>query len=234
MLRRLIGAAFFATLMLAAPVSYGQPASVLARSDVEIHIKATDIDAKTKKIVRHEAMCSGVYLGNRIIATAAHCVKEGKIDSITVILDVDGREYGKFSAHQLAHSEKADVALLQVDTDLPAQSAELACREPDIGESLELVGNPLGLTFIHTWGRVSGVMRDLENDAKLVPIDVMIAPGNSGGPVYDKDGKVLGLADMMFFGPGGSHVDMMVSSLAICGAPGVAVAQASVGPGTRD
>ena len=75
----------------------------------------------------------------------------------------------------------------------------------------------LGVRFLALLTRKSP-----EGEEYIVPVDAMISSGNSGGPVYDLFGKVLGIADAVIsglapFGPGVGHVDLMVSSQAACG-----------------
>lgn len=167
--------------------------------------------------------CSGVYLGDGIVLTAKHCIPD-ELASATVIFDNNGNDDGSPSidAMVLWKSDKTDIAAYKISVNIPVKSASLACRAPVIGENIEVVGNPLGLTFIHTWGRVAGVSRTSpDGEQYLVPIDAMISSGNSGGPVYDSTGRVIGIADAVIqgqapLGPGVGHVDLMVSSQAAC------------------
>jgi serine protease Do len=57
------------------------------------------------------------------------------------------------------------------------------------------VGNPGPLEFIHSWGRVSSKSEDHGALWRLAYIaDIAIAPGSSGGPVFDQTGRVVGVA----------------------------------------
>jgi len=165
---------------------------------------------------------SGVYVGKGLVITDLHVVEGAK--KIRITLDRNGVAAEKFNATVVKTEAKNDLALLHVETNLPEgmKSAEPACRAPVIGEPIEIVGNPLGVQFVHTWGRVGGVARVMDGKM-LTPIDATIASGNSGGPVYDKDGKVLGLSELVI--TPGDHavgfVNMMTPLFVICkdGAP---------------
>jgi S1-C subfamily serine protease len=96
-----------------------------------------------------------------------------------------------------------DLALLQiVATSLPnAIAAELACAEPTRGETAYAVGNPMGVLYSSvTKGIVSSTQRsydmfgiDDQGDNALLQISSGIIGGNSGGAVYNSDGRLIGV-----------------------------------------
>jgi S1-C subfamily serine protease len=177
-------------------------------------------DVMIKTIVKGKpdgSSCSGVYLGNGVVLTAKHCITKGAVYG--VILDDDGLRGGSVMAVWEWSSDKDDLATLHVAEKLYAERATLACRPPQIGEPIEVVGNPLDTEFIHTWGRVAGVKRSAKDDNDEVPVDAMIASGNSGGPAYDSAGRVLGIVNEALDASGTEsvgHLDFMVSSEGAC------------------
>ena len=183
-------------------------------ADVLIQVKIVD----GKQV--GTALGSGVYLGDGKVITDLHVVNGAK--EIVITLDRDGVAAEKLHATIDATDATNDLALLHVVGNLPAgmKKAELACRRPWIGEPIEVVGNPLGVEFVHSWGRVAGVARTLPGSKGTVaPIDVEIASGNSGGPVYDSYGKVLGLAEAVIPGDGVhtvGRVDFMTPLFVLC------------------
>jgi S1-C subfamily serine protease len=135
----------------------------------------------------------GVYIGSGAIITAAHVAKPIGDDGnghVKIIKD-DGKS---LNATVTWYNEVTDVALLTLDgaSDLPA--ADLACNLPDVtvGEELLSIGNPLDLSNIHTYGRVAGKV-DMRDGKVTFIADVTIGPGNSGGPMFTRDGKVAGI-----------------------------------------
>jgi S1-C subfamily serine protease len=169
---------------------------------------------------------SGVYIGKDLVVTARHVItkhsedkpKDQLIDQLFVTFDRDGRSAESVGAHPLVVNDADDVAVIKLDhvpDGLPA--AKFACRELKIGEQIEVVGSPFDVDFVHTWGKVAGVARRMDDILHAVPVDVNFAPGNSGGPIYDQSGEVIGLADAIVArdtGPG--NVFIMTTSPALC------------------
>lgn len=125
------------------------------------------------------------------IVTNNHVIDNA--DSITVSL-FDGTSY---EAELIGTYESNDVALLKVDgNDLPTvtigDSSQLA-----VGDEVAAIGNPLGqLTFSLTVGYVSALDRSINTDGtpiNMLQTDAAINSGNSGGPLFDMSGRVVGI-----------------------------------------
>jgi serine protease Do len=135
-----------------------------------------------------------------IVVTNNHVVAGS--DEVTVTLD-DGRE---LKAKVLGTDEATDIAVLQVDaTGLPA----VAFGDSDaarIGDWVIAIGNPFGFGGTVTVGIISARGRDLRagNYDDFLQIDAPINSGNSGGPVFDADGRVIGITTAIFSPNGGS------------------------------
>ena len=70
-----------------------------------------------------------------------------------------------------------------------------------IGENVIAIGNPLGLQFSVSEGIVSGVHRlGINNIEAYIQTDAALNPGNSGGPLIDKEGKVIGINNFKISG----------------------------------
>ena len=128
-----------------------------------------------------------------------HHVIEGA-DSVTVTLH-DGTQY---SASIVGSDASNDVALLKVDaTDLQPVSIGDS-DEVVVGEQVIVVGNPLGeLTFSMTAGYISATNRSINTDGtpiNMLQTDAAINSGNSGGPVFDMNGNVIGIASAKYSG----------------------------------
>jgi|tagenome__1003787_1003787.scaffolds.fasta_scaffold20948103_1 serine protease Do len=136
-----------------------------------------------------------------IIVTNFHVA--GKADSITVTLQ-DGR---KLPAKLLGGDEKTDLAVLKVKSDkaLPYVEFEDASKVK-VGQPVMAVGNPFGLGGTVTTGIVSARGRDIQSGPfdDYIQTDAAINRGNSGGPLFDMDGKVIGINTAIFSPTGGS------------------------------
>jgi len=135
------------------------------------------------------------------IVTNNHVVENGK--KITVKFP-DGRE---FDAHLVGTDKATDIAVLKVKSDKPLPSVEFADdRQVRVGDWVIAVGNPFGLSNTVTAGIVSSIGRDIGNGpyTDFIQIDASINRGNSGGPTFDLQGKVIGMNSMIFSPSGGS------------------------------
>jgi hypothetical protein len=104
--------------------------------------------------------------------------------------------------------EGRDIAIIQLDLDdLPA--LELAEALPRKGEEVLALGSPLGLSFTATRGIVSAIRsedemrRDLDDSTiagTWVQVDAPLSPGNSGGPLINKDGQLVAMSTRASFG----------------------------------
>lgn len=111
--------------------------------------------------------------------------------SITVVL----HDERKFSAEVLGFSMDPDVALLKIDTGFDLKPVEFAdSRDVMVGQRCFAVGTPIGLKRTFTSGILSNVERtDLATETVVFQTDAAINQGNSGGPLFDREGRVLGI-----------------------------------------
>ena len=136
-----------------------------------------------------------------IIVTNNHVA--GKADTITVTL-ADGR---KLPAKLLGADEKTDLAVLKVESDKPLPFVSFGdTTKVRVGQSVMAVGNPFGLGGTVTTGIVSARGRDIQSGPfdDYIQTDAAINRGNSGGPLFDMDGKVIGINTAIFSPTGGS------------------------------
>jgi|SRR5580704_5751677 serine protease Do len=127
----------------------------------------------------------------------------GKADSITVTL-ADGR---KFPAKLVGGDEKTDLALIKVESDKPLPYVTFAdASKVRVGQPVMAVGNPFGLGGTVTTGIVSARGRDIHSGPfdDYIQTDAAINRGNSGGPLFDMDGHVIGINTAIFSPSGGS------------------------------
>ena len=134
-----------------------------------------------------------------LILTNAHVVRDAK--EVMVKL-TDRRE---FQAKVLGADPKTDVAVLKIDAkNLPVVPLGSA-RNLKVGEWVLAIGSPFGFDNSVTAGVVSAKGRSLPDDS-LVPFiqtDVAVNPGNSGGPLFNARGEVVGINSQIYSHTGG-------------------------------
>jgi serine protease Do len=135
-----------------------------------------------------------------LILTNAHVVREAK--DVTVKLS-DRRE---FSAKVLGSDPTTDIAVLRIDAkNLPTVRIGDA-RSLEVGDPVLAIGAPYGLEQSATQGIVSAKGRSLPGDNTVVPFiqtDAAVNPGNSGGPLFDGSGNVIGINAQIYSRSGG-------------------------------
>ena len=133
---------------------------------------------------------SGFFLRPGQVVTNLHVVR-GAVRAEIKTLDGKGKMYPVNGV--LAVDEEGDLALLSVDMPLDrARTSELASELPDEGETIFVIGNPLKLEGSVTDGIVSAV-REVPNSYRIIQITAPISHGNSGSPVFNLKGQVLGV-----------------------------------------
>lgn len=120
-----------------------------------------------------------------------------RADKIAIKLG-DGREFPEVKV--ISADPKADLALIKISTNAPLPYLELGdSSDLMIGEPVIAVGNPLGYSHSVSTGIVSAIHRDLQTAARgpqledLIQTDAAINRGNSGGPLLNAYGQVIGI-----------------------------------------
>ncbi|MHC9086625.1 Do family serine endopeptidase [Luteimonas sp. RIT-PG2_3] len=150
---------------------------------------------------RGRSLGSGFLIsGDGYVLTNHHVVD--RADEVKITLD-DRRE---FTAKVVGSDEQSDVALLKIEAkDLPyLQIGDSGAVKP--GQWAVAIGSPFGLDQSVTAGIVSAVQRSTSANQRYVPFiqtDVAINQGNSGGPLLNTSGQVIGINSQIFSNSGG-------------------------------
>ncbi|HEY2635302.1 MAG TPA: Do family serine endopeptidase [Steroidobacteraceae bacterium] len=134
-----------------------------------------------------------------IVLTNAHVVDGAKV--VTVKLS-NHREY---KAKVLGADRSSDIAVLKIDArDLP--TVQLGdSNQLNVGDYVLAIGEPFGLEETATAGIVSAKGRSLPGDGYVpfIQTDAAVNPGNSGGPLFDANGNVVGINAQIYTNSGG-------------------------------
>jgi len=135
-----------------------------------------------------------VVTNNHVIADA---------DSITVILHDDTN----LKAELVGRDTKTDIAVLKVKTDKPLTAVAWGDSDKSrVGDWVLAIGNPFGLGGTVTAGILSARQRDINSGPydDFLQTDASINRGNSGGPMFNMDGEVIGINTAIYSPSGGS------------------------------
>lgn len=140
--------------------------------------------------------------GEGHIVTNNHVIGEGEDMEITVTLP-SGKEY---DAKLVGRDEELDIVLLKVETSDKLNFVPFGDSDAmRVGDWIVAIGNPFGLGGSVTAGIVSGRNRDVGGPlSNFIQTDASINRGNSGGPMFNLKGEVVGVNNMILSPTGGN------------------------------
>ncbi len=141
-----------------------------------------------------------VVTNNHVISAEG----QGQVESITVTM-ADGTEY---PAKLVGRDAPSDLAVLKISAGKPLPFVKFGdSRSARVGDWVIAIGNPFGLGGTVTSGIVSAVYRNTGSGSaydRYLQTDASINRGNSGGPMFDMKGQVIGINNAIFSPTGGS------------------------------
>ena len=175
-------------------------------SVVVVHTESQELvsNAGQRGFVSAGGLGSGVYVGNKQVITASHVVETAE----KVAVEFSG---GQIVNARVASSEPfGDVALLEIEW-VPTSGVEAVIGDSDlagVGDQVYVVGAPYGLSYTLTVGHISGRKAPGDRVSGLVQIelfqtDAAINTGNSGGPMFNMNGEVIGIVSHILTRSGG-------------------------------
>lgn len=148
------------------------------------------------------ALGSGfIVRANGFIVTNYHVI-EGA-EEITVVL----HDNTSLEAKLIGRDDKTDLAVLKVETDKPLPFVDFGDSDTmRVGDWVLAIGNPFGLGGTVTAGIISARSREINAGPydDFLQTDAAINRGNSGGPMFNMDGKVIGINTAIYSPSGGS------------------------------
>lgn len=140
-------------------------------------------------VVTDKSAGSGFIISDEgYIVTNYHVIDNG--DTINVLTN----DEKVFRAELIGYDLTKDVALLKIPGSSYSELEIADSADIKVGEKVFAIGNPLGLSFSVTEGIISAIGRKGPNGlAEYIQTDVSLNPGNSGGPLIDTKGRVIGI-----------------------------------------
>src|SRR4030095_523860 len=150
---------------------------------------------------------SGFFIDPHKVVTNLHVIR-GATKVEIKMLDGKGRTYP--AAGLLAVDTEGDLAMMRVEMPQDrARSIELAANLPDEGEPIFVIGNPLKLEGSVSDGIVSAV-REVPNVGRIIQITAPVSHGNSGSPVFNLKGQVVGVVTVKV--TNGQNINLAIAS----------------------
>ena len=192
---------FLLLLLIPSPIEAQDLLPELVRRIKPSAVAIETYDARGEKLSRG----SGFFVEADRIVTNRHVLEgahRAEVHSSTgVVFPVKG---------VLAVDAEGDLALLKIDAPAPPiRALALDKTSPQEGESVVVIGNPLGLEGSVTNGIVSAV-RDIPTFGRIIQITAPISSGSSGSPVVNMQGQVIGIATLQI--TGGQSVNFAIPS----------------------
>lgn len=188
-------------------INSGTVTSSDEKPSLTISLTATDIyEANVDSVVSIEVKNSySVGYGTGFIVseegyivTNYHVVENGRSISVTLY------DESVYSAKLIGYEESNDLAVIKIEPQGHIESLVYGkSSDLKVGDDVYVIGNPLGdLTFTLTRGVVSALNRLIDTDSgftiNMFQTDAAVNSGNSGGPVFDKHGFVVGIASAKY------------------------------------
>ncbi len=140
-----------------------------------------------------------------IISEDGYIITNAHVVDNAADIRVGMQDRSSFKATLVGLDKRSDIALLKIDAKgLPV--AELGNSDDvKVGQWVLAIGSPFGFEYTATQGIVSAVARSLPDDTYVpfIQTDVAVNPGNSGGPLYDTEGRVIGVNSQIYSRSGG-------------------------------
>ncbi len=171
-------------------------------SPFEKFFKDFNTDSSSQPLQKASSIGSGfIVSSDGIIMTNAHVIDNAQK------LDITFSDGSKNKASLLNLDKKTDIALLKVATDYPLTPIVFGdSSKARIGDKIIAIGNPFGLGITVSSGIISARARDIQIGPydDFLQTDAPINRGNSGGPMFNVQGEVIGINTAIFSPSGGS------------------------------
>lgn len=148
-------------------------------------------------VVRIDAdLCEDGGVGTGFLVDPRHAVTASHVVAGSTSLSVSSGD-ATVGGAVVGFDEENDLALVELERALDGHLFEFAAATPAVGDPVGLIGYPLGEPLSLSTGTVSGLDRTIPVPGSqiegLIQTDVAANPGNSGGPLLDTDGAVIGV-----------------------------------------
>ncbi len=162
---------------------------------------------------------SGFFIsGTGRLATNFHVMKKAFSPGYSVrFLLANGKAFTNYKIAACSDKRALDLCVLQLDVK-PESHFSAKASAIEVGDDVFVIGHPMGLDYTLSTGIVSGLRDEpvQTDDHKLLSIGLVqitapISPGNSGGPVFNRKGELLGMSTMFLGGTSTQNLNFAIS-----------------------
>lgn len=197
--------------------------------------RARELTSKTVALVMTDeesgatrAYCTGVWVGPKTILTAAHCVEQSPLAGFLGVEErfryavredvfvngstIEAKYPETHGAEVAVRDEDHDLALLTASGPLPAHQIAEIGPNPEQGAHVHAMGHSKGLWWSYSSGDVAAIrFAPLGSDPMTwIQTTAPVSPGNSGGGLFDMDGKLIGICSRSLGSPRAQNVNFYV------------------------
>lgn len=201
------------------------PSTTMAGELTSKTVALVDVDEESGET---RAYCTGVWVGPKTILTAAHCVEPSPLAAFLGAAEhfryavreevfvngsaIEAKYPVTHEADVSVRDEAHDLALLTATGPLPDHKVAELGPNPEQGARVESMGHSKGLWWSYSSGDVAAIrFAPLASDPMLwIQTTTPISPGNSGGGLFDGEGKLVGICSRSLTSPRAQNINFYV------------------------
>lgn len=150
------------------------------------------------------AMGSGIIISKDGYIITNHHVIANVIDNPNGQISVwtyEDQSTTEYVAKIVGYDQLSDIAVIKVDFEKDFEYSKVVWgKEPNFGDTIYIIGHPQGMMWSLSKGTVSNPKRYVNTPwQRLIQTDALIMPGNSGGPLFNEKGQLVGINTLMIF-----------------------------------
>jgi V8-like Glu-specific endopeptidase len=186
----------------------GQPSTPTVTPELAFPELVEKCEPAVARVRNRTGTGSGFLIRPEVVVTNAHVIADDLIESIVVTFPSarEGRDR-KYSAKLLYQDRKRDLAVLKVSTTIPP--LPLATQDTRKGEKVYVIGSPGAGADVSSNAATQGALSNNNltlSDLQYYQTDAAINGGNSGGPMFNSRGEVIGVASARLIGKEGMNL----------------------------